>query len=466
MSEVKVNKISPRSGTAITLGDSGDTFTIPSGATLAIAGSVTGFTSAGIDDNATSVAITINSSEQVGIGTTSFDQDAKLTIASSGSGGANPSSISANTIATFRRTGGTSHVANISVLSGSSGASILNLGDRDDEDVGNIIYEHSSNYMAFTTGASERMRIESSGNVGIGTSSVQGKLHIMKNDAGALIDGNADTLFLENTSSTGLTIGSATTGEGAIHFSDSDDSDVGKIQYAHSSNLMTFRTNGANRMFIDSSGRVGIGTSSPTRNLQIQSSASTIVSINSGNSSESQLFFADTDDDNIGRIAYDHSTNAMEFWTNDTETMRIDTNSNMLFGSSINFDSSKLFVAGVKALSGGIPQQGINVADTTAIATGVGGAIMFSGKYSGDNITCFGSIEGSKENGTSGQYGGELVFKTRQHGGNNFERMRITTDGKILLNRTSTAENTIMDIKHVSYGLVLDATQHQVQNIM
>ena len=71
MSEVKVNKISPRSGTAVTLGDSGDTFTIPSGATLAIAGTVTGFTSAGIDDNATSVAITIDSSERVGIGNTS-----------------------------------------------------------------------------------------------------------------------------------------------------------------------------------------------------------------------------------------------------------------------------------------------------------------------------------------------------------------------------------------------------------
>ena len=34
MSEVKVNKISPRSGTAFTLGDSGDTFTVPSGGTL------------------------------------------------------------------------------------------------------------------------------------------------------------------------------------------------------------------------------------------------------------------------------------------------------------------------------------------------------------------------------------------------------------------------------------------------
>ena len=34
MSEVKVNKISPRSGTTLQLGDSGDTITIPSGATL------------------------------------------------------------------------------------------------------------------------------------------------------------------------------------------------------------------------------------------------------------------------------------------------------------------------------------------------------------------------------------------------------------------------------------------------
>jgi len=34
MSEVKVNKISPRSGTDVTLGDSSDTFTVPSGVTL------------------------------------------------------------------------------------------------------------------------------------------------------------------------------------------------------------------------------------------------------------------------------------------------------------------------------------------------------------------------------------------------------------------------------------------------
>ena len=41
--ELKTNKISPASGTAFTLGDSGDTFTIPAGATIANSGTATGF---------------------------------------------------------------------------------------------------------------------------------------------------------------------------------------------------------------------------------------------------------------------------------------------------------------------------------------------------------------------------------------------------------------------------------------
>ena len=51
MSEVKVNKISPRSGTDVTLGDASDTFTIPASATLDVNGTLdlagstmTGFT--------------------------------------------------------------------------------------------------------------------------------------------------------------------------------------------------------------------------------------------------------------------------------------------------------------------------------------------------------------------------------------------------------------------------------------
>ena len=43
MSEFKSNKISPATGTDVTLGDSGDTFTIPSGATIVNNGTATGF---------------------------------------------------------------------------------------------------------------------------------------------------------------------------------------------------------------------------------------------------------------------------------------------------------------------------------------------------------------------------------------------------------------------------------------
>ena len=49
-SELKVDKLSPATGTAFTLGDSGDTFTIPSGATVTNNGTATGFVTAGAVD--------------------------------------------------------------------------------------------------------------------------------------------------------------------------------------------------------------------------------------------------------------------------------------------------------------------------------------------------------------------------------------------------------------------------------
>jgi len=45
-------------------------------------------------------------------------------------------------------------------------------GDADDNDVGQLIYNHSSNHMAFSTAASERMRIDSSGNLLVGNTVV------------------------------------------------------------------------------------------------------------------------------------------------------------------------------------------------------------------------------------------------------------------------------------------------------
>jgi hypothetical protein len=63
--EVKTNKISPASGTAFTIGDSGDTFTVPSGVTLANSGTATGFGGGKINQllNTTAIVNTTTSSD-------------------------------------------------------------------------------------------------------------------------------------------------------------------------------------------------------------------------------------------------------------------------------------------------------------------------------------------------------------------------------------------------------------------
>lgn len=58
-SEIKANKISPATGTAFTIGDSGDTFTIPSGVTLTNNGTASGF---GVSNVATSVYLSADQS--------------------------------------------------------------------------------------------------------------------------------------------------------------------------------------------------------------------------------------------------------------------------------------------------------------------------------------------------------------------------------------------------------------------
>mgnify|MGYP003313014710 CR=1 FL=1 len=205
------------------------------------------------DNDQTNARFVVERAGNVGIGTTS--PDCKLTVADSGSGGVNPSTISSNTVATFRRTGGLSHSANISILAGTSGASNLNFGDRDNEDAGIIGYTHDaggSDYMAFTVATSERMRILANGNVGIGTTLPNGKLNIS--------NGGANGLEIDPTqSSGGVTLLQSYNRSGAAYTTLRTNAGSYEFQIADST-----------KMTILSGGNVGIGETNPASNLVVR----------------------------------------------------------------------------------------------------------------------------------------------------------------------------------------------------
>ena len=119
MSEIKVNKISPATSTTITLGDSGDTFNIPSGATIANSGTATGFVSAGaLDLNGAKLTIDANGNTSI---TADTDDQIDIEIA-----GADDFQFTANTFTAL--SGSTISAASGGTVAIAAGGAITNAG--------------------------------------------------------------------------------------------------------------------------------------------------------------------------------------------------------------------------------------------------------------------------------------------------------------------------------------------------
>ena len=194
----------------------------------------------------------ITSTGNVGIGTTSpdsFNSEARNLVVN-GSGDVGIS------IATTTTTGNSSVV----FADGTGGTA----GYR-----GRLKYGHATDYMAFFTAAAERMRIDSSGNVGIGVTSTSYKLEVggASKISGNVIIGtdpntyanltlkdattassNSKSLFIwsQNSGRSFLSLVTAGTGEAQIGFGTSQyasQNTSGSIQYTQATSKFTFKTN-------------------------------------------------------------------------------------------------------------------------------------------------------------------------------------------------------------------------------
>ena len=125
------------------------------------------FTSTGIDDNATSTAITINSNEYVGINTTS---PARFLHITGNDGASGTTSGNSDTQIFIDNNGGNGAI--IEFGASNTGAGSILFSDEDASNRGKVQYFHSSNSMVFSTNASEAMRINSSGTLLVGTTSL------------------------------------------------------------------------------------------------------------------------------------------------------------------------------------------------------------------------------------------------------------------------------------------------------
>ena len=172
----------------------------------------------------------------------------------------------------------------------------------DDATTANPTWLHQSNSsedQAWVIGGVERVRLTSSGNFGIGTSSPGFPLDVKKDGGAATLTARIYNEGTNAADDASLRIGIAgTTGQSNIFFGDGDSATVGRLIYDHNNDAMVTYVNATEALRIDSSGNLGIGTSSPGHDLDVQrTAADAIIRAKTTNTGDADaLFIADAND--------------------------------------------------------------------------------------------------------------------------------------------------------------------------
>ena len=120
--------------------------------------------------------------------------------------------------------------------------------NEDSEDLDFRVESNANTHMLFVDGGNNRISMgdESPSNCGA-------IVTVSSGDSGATVNGTWDAFCIEGGGSRGMSILTPNNQTGAIVFGDPDDNDVGKFQYSHAENSMTFVVNATEALRISTS---------------------------------------------------------------------------------------------------------------------------------------------------------------------------------------------------------------------
>ena len=371
----------------------------------------------GFSTNTGSGSLIIDTSGNVGIGTD------------------NPSSLDVN--GNRLVVGGGSGNEGMTIFSGTTGLGTILFADGNDgsnaEYRGWMQYEHTNDSLEFATASAERMRIDSSGNVGIGTSSPSGKLDVA---------GVTPTLTISDTQDKSWTSSDTTLGELAFRTRDSSGIGSHNVSFIRAVNEVASSTtpsgalsfgisqannNASEAMRISADGKVGIGTDSPAYPLDVRKNQAGYTYISSDNAntaaSGTGSGFAMTESGTVAWYMRSERDGTGKFNIgNSANRMTIDSTGNVGIGttnpSSLNSGANRLVVGG------GANFEGLTV------YSAVEGGIYFADGTSGSE-TYKGVVKYEHSNDS-------MQFTT-----NATERMRIDSSGRLLVGKTSSNSATV-----------------------
>ena len=316
--------------------------------------------------------------------------------------------------------------AGITINNPTNGAGLINFGDSSSSNRrGRIEYTHVNDAFRLYTADAERVRIDSSGQVGLGTTAPVRKLHLHE-------DSSSNSLIQFTNSTTG-----STSGDGSVIGLDSDES---LLISNKESGGMFFHTSNTSRAYFSSGGTfalVGGG-----------SVASPAVSLNGSAGSDSMILDAN------GRLIVGRSA-ARTNWNDSSIEPKI-----VVEGAGDNDSTALCVVSNSGSTSGASRGALLTLARTKGTSTGSNTAV--------DENTAIGIIEFKGNDGTSfttaakilaqvdGTPGtddmpGRLIFSTTADGAAvPTERMRINSSGRLLINNTNEVGNYPLQVTAAS----------------